>query len=109
MSSSSIRDGRPVSVRCMTFGSGVRRAGWRGPRERAQYVDAYRRAIAVSSWLVRRQGVETVKPDVHLHRFSEAAVGRPLRDEDDHVVTETARQLRPSALFLELNDPMSPW
>ena len=29
-----------------------------------------------------RQGVDTVKPDVHVRRFAEAAVGRPLDDGD---------------------------
>jgi hypothetical protein len=38
--------------------------------------------IAVYHWLVMRQGVETVKPDVHVRRFAEAAVGRPLSDID---------------------------
>jgi hypothetical protein len=37
---------------------------------------------AVYQWLVMRQGVDTVKPDVHLHRFARAAIGRPLNDQD---------------------------
>lgn len=37
---------------------------------------------AVYQWLVMRQGVDTVKPDVHVRRFAEAAVGRPLSDDD---------------------------
>jgi hypothetical protein len=37
---------------------------------------------AVYQWLVMRQGVDTVKPDVHLRRFAEAAVGRRLTDHD---------------------------
>lgn len=32
--------------------------------------------IAVYHWLVMRQGVDTVKPDVHVRRFAERAVGR---------------------------------
>jgi hypothetical protein len=32
--------------------------------------------------LVMRQGVDTVKPDVHVRRFAEAAVGRPLSDAE---------------------------
>jgi hypothetical protein len=36
--------------------------------------------FAVYKWLVMRQGVETVKPDVHVRRFVEAALGRPLAD-----------------------------
>ncbi len=37
---------------------------------------------AVYQWLVMRQGVDTVKPDVHVRRFAEAAVGRSLNDAD---------------------------
>lgn len=37
---------------------------------------------AVYQWLVMRQGVDTVKPDVHVRRFTEAALGRPLSDRD---------------------------
>jgi hypothetical protein len=29
-----------------------------------------------------RQGVDTVKPDAHVRRFAEAAVGRKLNDQD---------------------------
>jgi hypothetical protein len=29
-----------------------------------------------------RQGVDTVKPDAHVRRYAEAAVGRPLSDAD---------------------------
>lgn len=38
--------------------------------------------IAVYHWLVMRQGVDTVKPDVHVRRFAENAVGRGLTDQD---------------------------
>jgi hypothetical protein len=37
---------------------------------------------AVYQWLVMRQGVDTLKPDVHVRRFAEAAVGRKLNDHD---------------------------
>lgn len=37
---------------------------------------------AVYHSLLMRQGVDTVKPDVHLRRFAEAAVGRKLDDGD---------------------------
>jgi hypothetical protein len=37
---------------------------------------------AVYQWLVMRQGVDTVKPDVHVRRFAEAAIGRKLNDLD---------------------------
>lgn len=47
--------------------------------------------IAVFQWLVMRQGVQTVKPDVHVHRFAENALGRPLNDaEIVEVVTRAA-------------------
>jgi hypothetical protein len=49
---------------------------------------------AVYQWLVMRQGVDTVKPDVHVRRFAERAVGRPLSDADVvEVVTRAARRL----------------
>ena len=44
---------------------------------------------AVYQWLVMRQGVDTVKPDVHLRRFAEATVGRTLNDND--VIELTSR------------------
>jgi hypothetical protein len=37
---------------------------------------------AVYKWLVIRQGVETVKPDVHIRRFVEQTLGRTISDED---------------------------
>ncbi len=37
---------------------------------------------AVYQWLVMRQGVETVKPDTHLHTFVRNVVGHPLSDEE---------------------------
>jgi hypothetical protein len=37
---------------------------------------------AVYQALVMRQGVDTVKPDVHVRRFAEAAVGRKLKDQE---------------------------
>jgi len=39
------------------------------------------RDLARYQWLVMRQGVDTVKPDVHVRRFAEAAVGRKLNDQ----------------------------
>jgi len=49
---------------------------------------------AVFQWLVMRQGVDTVKPDVHLHRFATRAVGRVLSDADVvEVVVAAAREL----------------
>ncbi len=37
---------------------------------------------AVYKWLVMRQGVETVKPDVHVRRFVESIISRRLKDEE---------------------------
>jgi hypothetical protein len=57
---------------------------------------------AVYQWLVMRQGVDTVKPDVHVRRFAEAAVGRPLSDgEVVEVVTRAARDLGIEAYELD--------
>ena len=58
--------------------------------------------IAVYHWLVMRQGVDTVKPDVHIHRFAEAAIGRRLSDgEVVRVVAEAAHQLGLKAYELD--------
>jgi hypothetical protein len=57
---------------------------------------------AVFQWLVMRQGVDTVKPDVHVHRVAEAAVGRPLNDADTvEVVERAARALGKKAFELD--------
>jgi hypothetical protein len=57
---------------------------------------------AVYQWLVMRQGVDTVKPDVHVRRFAEAAVGRPLSDSEIvEVVTRAARELQIEAYELD--------
>jgi hypothetical protein len=46
---------------------------------------------AVYQWLIMRQGVDTVKPDVHVRRFAEDAVGRQLSDDEVvEVVTRAA-------------------
>ena len=44
---------------------------------------------AVFQWLVMRQAVDTVKPDIHVRRFAEAAVGRPLNDNKDVIAVVT--------------------
>jgi hypothetical protein len=50
--------------------------------------------VAVYQSLVMRQGVDTVKPDVHVRRFAEAAVGRRLSDAElIEVVTRAAGKL----------------
>lgn len=58
--------------------------------------------IAVYQWLVMRQGVDTVKPDVHVHRFVEAALHRPLSDQEVvDIVTEAAHELGLKAYELD--------
>lgn len=43
--------------------------------------------FAVYQWLVMRQGVETIKPDVHVRRFVESIIHRtPTDDELDELV-----------------------
>jgi hypothetical protein len=37
---------------------------------------------AVYNWLVMRQGVETIKPDVHVHRFVATTLHRKLSDDE---------------------------
>ncbi|MBA2642624.1 MAG: hypothetical protein H0U82_06845 [Actinobacteria bacterium] len=46
--------------------------------------------LAVYKWLVMRQGVDTVKPDVRLRRFTEAIVGRRLTDAELVALLEAA-------------------
>jgi hypothetical protein len=58
--------------------------------------------IAVYHWLVMRQGVESVKPDVHVRRFAEGAVGRRLTDREVvEVVSKAANQLGLKAYELD--------
>jgi hypothetical protein len=58
---------------------------------------------AVYESLVMRQGVDTVKPDVHVRRFAEAAVGRRLNDDDlVAVATQAAQRLELTAQELDL-------
>ena len=58
--------------------------------------------IAVHHWLVMRQGVDTVKPDVHVRRFAEGAVGRALTDQEVvEVVTRAAHELALKAYELD--------
>jgi hypothetical protein len=57
---------------------------------------------AVFQWLVMRQAVDTVKPDVHVRRFAEVAVGRSLNDNDViAVVTGAAHRLGIKAYELD--------
>jgi hypothetical protein len=58
--------------------------------------------FAAYKWLVMRLGVETLKPDVHLHRFVSAAVGHSVTDEQlVAALEEVARRLNRSALRLD--------
>lgn len=43
---------------------------------------------AIYKWLVMRQGVETVKPDVHVRRFVESVISRRLKDQELVAVLE---------------------
>ena len=57
---------------------------------------------AVYQALVMRQGVDTVKPDVHVRRFAQAAVGRRLNDREViEVMTEAAKRLGLGAMELD--------
>ena len=57
---------------------------------------------AVYQALLMRQGVDTVKPDVHVRRFADAAVGRRLSDADVvDVVTRAAREIGMKAYELD--------
>jgi hypothetical protein len=59
-------------------------------------------ALAVYQALVMRQGVDTVKPDVHVRRFAEAAVGRRLNDvEVVELVSEAAKHVGLRAMELD--------
>jgi hypothetical protein len=58
---------------------------------------------AVYESLVMRAGVDTVKPDVHVRRFAEAAVGRRLNDADlVEAVARAATRLGLRAVELDL-------
>jgi len=51
-------------------------------------------AFAVYKWLVMRQGVETVKPDVHVCRFVMTALGRSVKDmEVVYILENVAKEL----------------
>jgi hypothetical protein len=45
-------------------------------------------SYAAFKWLVIRQGVETIKPDVHVHNFVKEAIGRRLSDAEAVSVLE---------------------
>lgn len=57
---------------------------------------------AIFQWLVMRQGVDTVKPDVHVRRFAEGVLGRGLGDNElIALVTAAAERLPTSARELD--------
>ena len=59
-------------------------------------------AFAVYKWLVMRQGVETVKPDVHVRRFVTTAFGRSVTDmEIVHLLENVAKELSRKAYELD--------
>jgi hypothetical protein len=78
--------------------------GW---AETAQYKKDFEGRVkglgrAVFNSLVMRQGVDTVKPDVHVHRFAEGALRRRLNDSDTvDVVVGAARRLGMKASDLD--------
>jgi len=47
-------------------------------------------AFAIFKWLVMRLGVETIKPDLWVHRFTRGAIGRSVSDQTAVVVLEQA-------------------
>ena len=51
-------------------------------------------AFAAFKWLVKRMGVDTIKPDVHVLAFVEATLGFPLSDTEAVAILEkVARDL----------------
>lgn len=61
--------------------------------------------IAAQKWPMMRLGVETVKPDVHLHNFVEPIVGHPVTDAELVGTLETVASrlaLRPKQLDASL-------
>lgn len=58
--------------------------------------------FAVYQWLVMRQGVATIKPDVHVRRFVESIIRRsPTDDELVQALEEVARRLGVKAYELD--------
>lgn len=58
---------------------------------------------AVFNWLVMRQGIDTIKPDVHVRRFVERATGNAVLNDVQLValVEEAAQRLRMKAYELD--------
>lgn len=58
--------------------------------------------FAVYQWLVMRQGVETIKPDVHIRRFVESIIDRsPADNQIVQALEEVARKLGLKAYELD--------
>jgi len=58
--------------------------------------------FVVYQWLVMRQGVETIKPDVHVRRFVESIIHRsPTEDELVEALEKVAKQLGLKAYELD--------
>ncbi len=58
---------------------------------------------AIFKWLVMRQGVDTIKPDVWIHRFIEEAIGYRLSNEDAvKVLEDVAKEIGIKASELDL-------
>jgi hypothetical protein len=58
--------------------------------------------FAIYKWLTMRVGVNTIKPDIHIHRFLEKAAGRRLSDREAIAVLETvAREIDRKAYELD--------
>jgi hypothetical protein len=57
---------------------------------------------AVYQWLVIRQRVETIKPDVHVHSFVKSVIGRDLGDQEVvRLLEEVARRIGLKAYELD--------
>lgn len=46
--------------------------------------------FGIYKWLVMRQGVETIKPDIWVHRFVKQAIGRDMNDQETVNIVEAA-------------------
>ena len=46
--------------------------------------------FGIYKWLVMRQGVETIKPDIWVHRFLKKSIGRDLDDSETVKILEAA-------------------
>lgn len=48
--------------------------------------------FGIYKWLVMRQGVETIKPDIWVHRFLKQAIGRDMSDVETVKILEAAAE-----------------